>query len=120
MGASTHWVTPLGGVDDIIGSYRVQPTEGGYKALNIPADDIIELLHPSPISIVDGYSPLEGGSAWIDLANSITSSQWHQMENAHNAGMLLGLKEGTIMPSKEDIDAAYVMLNARLQGAGKN
>lgn len=115
----SHWVTPIGGRDDIVDFYRVTPYEGSFHVCDIPAEDIIAIKHPSPYSFVDGFSPLDGGTTWIDQAESADSSRWYQLANAHNAGMVLEL-DGELEPSTEDLDAAYAMLDQRMRGPSKN
>lgn len=116
----SHWVTPIGGVDRLIGSYRITPYEGSYNTVEIDADDVISIKHPSPVSLVDGYASLDGGSAWVDQADSMDAARWFQMNNAHNAGMVLQLQGSMQAPSKEDLDAAYGMLAQRMQGPSKS
>lgn len=115
----SHWVTPIGGRDEIVEFYRITPYEGSFQVAEIPADDIIVIKHPSPYSFVDGFSPLDGGTTWIDQAESADSSRWYQLANAHNAGMVLEL-DGELEPSAEDLDAAYAMLDQRMRGPSKN
>lgn len=117
----SHWVTPIGGgADRLVDHYRVTPYEGSYNTADIDADDIIAIKHPSPVSIVDGWSALDGGSAWVDQADSVDSARWYQMANAHNAGLVLQLDGSLDMPGKEDLDAAYAMLGERMRGPSKN
>lgn len=116
----SHWVTPIGGDDRLIDKYLVTPYEGSYNSTYIDADDIIAIKHPSPLSIVDGWSALDGGSAWVDQADAMDSARWFQMQNAHNAGLVLQLGGEMETPSKEDLDAAYAMLGERMRGPSKN
>ncbi len=115
----THWVTPMGGDHALVEKYQVQPVEGAFRSLMLPAEDIIPILHPSPVSLVDGYSPLDGGAAWVDQEEAMDSARWHQMANAHNAGMVLALEKGMEVPQKPDLDAAYSMLADRMRGPSK-
>ena len=115
----SHWVTPIGGVDEIVEKYRITPYEGSFHVAEIPAEDIIAIKHPSPFSFVDGFSPLDGGNSWVDQAETADASRWYQLANAHNAGMVLELAP-ELEPSTEDLDAAYAMLDERMRGPSKN
>lgn len=116
----SHWVTPIGGVDRIVDHYRITPYEGSFYTCDIDADDVIAIKHPSPLSLVDGWSPLDGGAAWTDQAEAMDAARWFQMANSHNAGLVLQLEGGMDAPSKEDLDAAYTMLAERMRGPSKN
>jgi len=116
----SHWVTPIGGTERMIDKYLITPYEGSYNSTYIDADDIISIKHPSPLSLADGWSALDGGSAWVDQADAMDSARWFQMQNAHNAGLVLQLGGELETPGKEDLDAAYAMLAERMRGPSKN
>lgn len=119
----THWCRPDPGMIEggpLIQGYWVRPMEGAGMTSYIRIEDLIEVTQPSPVSMVDGYGPLQGGSAWLDTHEAMDASQWHQMRNLHNPGLVLSLRDGVGIPTDSDLERAYAMLAARLGGEGKN
>ena len=121
----TQWCRPDPGTQEdepLVKGYWVRPTEGGAGMSYIDAKDCIEWTYPSPLNYYDGYGPMQAGATWIDTAESMDNSRWHQMKNMHNPGMLLKidkeLAKGKV--DLEQMEKLYVMLAARLRGEGKN
>ena len=118
-----QWIRPDPGRNEdepLIRGYWIRPMEGVAATSYIDAKDMIEWTQPSPVSIYDGYGPLQGGSAWIDTHESMDASRWHQMRNLHNPGLVLQLEKGMPLPDDAALRLAYAMLEQRLRGEGKN
>lgn len=58
----SHWVWPIPGKQRVVDVYQVRPVEGVYIGVNLPAEDVIHFRFKSPVSKIDGYSPLSAGS----------------------------------------------------------
>lgn len=121
----TQWLRPDPGTredDPLIKGYWVRPTEGIVGTTYIDAKDVIEWTYPSPLSYYDGYGPMQGGATWLDTAESMDNSRWHQMKNLHNPGLVLTTSPDLAKGKMDEatIKLAYAMLNERLRGEGKN
>lgn len=119
----THWARPepgRGEDEPLVKGYWIRPMEGVAANTYIDAKDMIDWTMPSPVSYYDGYGPLSGGSAWVDTGEAMAASQWHQMKNMHNPGIVLSMEKGMPFPDPAQLNQAYAMLNQRLQGEGKN
>lgn len=119
----SHWVRPDFNHEEdgpLIKGYWVRPMEGVSGTTYIEAKDIIEWGYPSPNSIFDGYGPLQGGSAWIDINESMDAAQWHQMRNMHNPGLVLAMEKNLPPPEEADLNRAYAQLASYFEGEGKN
>lgn len=122
----TQWLRPDPGThedDPLIKGYWVRPTEGVAQTTYIDAKDIIEWTWPSPLTYYDGYGPMQGGATWLDTSEAMDNSRWHQMKNMHNPGLVIKIDKDFAAAGKLDeptLKACYTLLNARLQGEGKN
>lgn len=118
----SHWVWPVVGRERLVEEYEIRPVEGGYKRLVFPADEIIHIRSKSPISKIDGYSPLTAGARWIDQMESCDQARWHTYKQGSFPSTVIELGGDYADPSDEDILRIEQKFLARYQGerrAGK-
>lgn len=114
----THWVFPVPGKDQPIEFYEIRPYGGigaGAGGLRIPYEDVIPFTDYNPMFPLTGYSPLEAGSEWVDVAESQHSAQWSQMKRGLHPGLVLELGEEENI-TDEMLDRYYAKLEERLRG----
>lgn len=120
-----HWVTPIRGQERIIEKYIVRPIgEGmsGYKPMTLDADDVVPILYPSPLSLIEGWSPTLAGAEWINSAEAIDTSRWREFENGSFPGMVLKFDPkiyGPQGPSETDIKRMGAQIEAKTRGPEK-
>jgi len=118
----SHWVWPVVGTENIIDEYEIRPVEGGYKRLVFPAEEVLHIPAKSPISKIDGYSPEDAGSRWIDSSESVDQARWHTMKQGSFPSIAIELGPEFFDPSDEDISRVEQKWVSRYQGerrAGK-
>lgn len=119
----SHWVWPIPAKtpgSQLIGAYRIRPTEGSYTGLELPADEVIHFKRRSPLSKFDGYSPTSAGSRWIDAAESVDKTRWFVFRNGPMPQVVIQFNGA--MPSNEVLDRIELRIQQRYAGehnAGK-
>ncbi len=126
----SHWVYPRTGAgqyvpfnkesaDELIWDYEIRPWgyPGYAGVLHFPPDEIIVQRAKHPLSKIDGYSKLSAGAQVIDLEEATTQSQWSQMINQPQPGMIVKLGPGYEDPDDSEISRIEAKFFARVQGA---
>lgn len=117
----SQWVWPhySGESGTIIDYYDIRPYGfgmGGHRWLRIPAEDMVHFAYPGPIHPFDGYSPLQAGAQWVDVARSIDVSRFAQFKNNGWPGMTVEMPPDMNDPSDEDLDRFRAKLFAVYAG----
>src|SRR5262249_54412936 len=113
-----HWVRPVmgpAGVD----YYEAYPYPGAGGMLRFPCEEIIHLRYKSPVHKIDGWSPQQAGSEWIDLEESVSRSRFWTFKNGAFPQGSLELGEGYEDPDDADLERIYAKFTARYQGESK-
>lgn len=112
----SHWVYPLVGKERIVEAYHLRPVEGNYLTKTIPADEVVHFRRKSPVSKIDGYSPLEAGNQWIDTQESIDRSRFFAFKNGTQPGIVVEFDPNVQDPADEVINRALAKWDARYTG----
>ncbi|MDE2099675.1 MAG: phage portal protein [Patescibacteria group bacterium] len=126
----SHWVYPRTGAgqyvpfnhehaDELVWDYEIRPWgyPGYAGVLHFPPDEVIVQRAKHPLSKIDGYSKLAAGAQVIDLEEATTQSQWSQMINQAQPGMIVKLPPGYEDPDDSEIARIEAKFFARVQGA---
>lgn len=125
----SHWVWPVVGQitkdrdemdwyedSGLVDEYEIRPIFGGYGIYRFPAGDIVHLRWKSPVSKIDGFSPLTAGSRWVDLQEMADWSQWESLRSGPFPGGTLELPADMDDPAQEDIDRIQDKFSNKFQG----
>lgn len=128
----SHWVWPVVAAEvkdrdkldwyedtGLVSEYEIRPVYGGYGMYRFPAGDIVHLRWKNPISKLDGYAPLTGGSRWVDQAEMIDGAQWESFRSGPFPGGTLELPQDMDDPAQEDIDRIQAKFSNKFQGYEK-
>jgi HK97 family phage portal protein len=118
----SHWVWPVIGRERLIEGYEIRPVDGAYKRLFFPADEVIHIKYKSPISKIDGQSPLDAVSRWVDSSESVDQSRWHTFKQGTFGSVAIKLGPEFFDPLDSDIARVEQKWLQRYQGerhAGK-
>lgn len=80
-----QWVTAKPGSTRLVDKYIIRPQGYGSQAtqqFELDADDVIPILYPSPLSMIQGWSPMQATSEWTDIGEAQAASQWYMLDNA--------------------------------------
>lgn len=112
----SHWVQgpELGPAGEKL--YRIMPFMG-RGGFTIPADEIVHFAFPNPLSPIDGQSPIQAISPWIDISESIDNSRYWTFKKGNQATGAIELGP-TYDPDKMDIDEIGEQFLARY-GSGE-
>jgi HK97 family phage portal protein len=94
---------PIVGQDKLIEGYEIRPIEGNYFRKFLPVDEIVVFKDKSPISKIDGYSPLTAGAQWGDTMEMINRSRWHAYKNGTFPTVAVQFDGKFQDPSDEDL-----------------
>jgi HK97 family phage portal protein len=119
-GAGRHVSPERPGADRLIEYYEVRPYGGlaGVGMKKLPASEVIAIRRKSPLSKVDGYSPLAAAALWIDTEESIGKSRWHQMQNQALPGCFVELSEGYDDPDQDLLARLEAKFASKFAGEG--
>lgn len=99
----SHWVRDIPGRNRLIDGYEVWPASGyvptdlgmgfypgivGGRA-RFDYSEMIVIRYPSPISHIDGYSPMQAVGPWVDISNNIDSSRVQTFMNGAFPGVVI-------------------------------
>lgn len=110
----SHWVWNRMGPGGVKW-YEVRPFLGpGF--FKFPPEEIIHVKYPSPIHPIDGWSPQQAGSEWIDAAESVDRSRFFQFRNGCFPIGNLELGAEYNDPDDADLERIYAKFFSRIQG----
>lgn len=112
----SHWMWPIVGQDKLIEGYEIRPIEGNYFRKFLPIDEIVVFKDKSPISKIDGYSPLTAGAQWADTAEMINRSRWHSYKNGTFPTVAVQFDGKFQDPSDEDLRRIEAKFMSRYTG----
>lgn len=115
----SHWVWPVPSPENFIEYYEIRPTEGNYLRTAIPASDIIRFTKKSPVSKIDGMSPLNACENWVDSASSIDRSRNAHFKNGAFPSTVLEFDPNYSDPSEDDLIRIEKKFMARYSGEVK-
>ena len=110
----SHWVWPRL-TEKGIEHYEIRPFTGP-GTWYIPTHEIIHIRYKSPLHKIDGYSPQQAGSEWIDAAESVDRSRFYQFKNGAFPMGSVELGENYHDPDDQELERIYAKFFARLQG----
>lgn len=99
----SHWVREVPGQRQLIDGYDVWPASGyvptdmgmgffpgviGGRA-RFGFNEVIAVRYPSPISHIDGYSPMQAIGKWVDVANNMDDSRVQTFANGAFPGVVI-------------------------------
>lgn len=134
----SHWVREVPGDKEsgkIIAKYEVRPAMGfvatdwgmGWFPGTITGGcvqwdekDVIAFRYPSPISYIDGYSPLSAVAPWIDCSSSIDMSRVFAFRNNSMPGVVVTFDKDMNDPGPEEIERIKVRIEQEWQGVRNN
>jgi HK97 family phage portal protein len=67
----SHWVRPVFADGGVLSGWELVPTEGSFYRKLLPADEVIVGRWKNPVSKIDGNSPAQAISEWVDTQNSV-------------------------------------------------
>jgi hypothetical protein len=114
-----HWVwpSPIRRPDHLIDWYDVRPYGIGLAhSFRIPADELIHVQFPGPLSMFDGWAPLAAGERWVDIMQSIDLCTHASFKEGHRPGLIIKLDADVQDPSPEDVNRLYARLAERFGG----
>lgn len=114
------WPSPVRYADDIISWYEIRPygTPGGAGVFKIPAEEMIPIQYPHPLTLWDGFSPLQAMAPWIDVMESMDTCQWAAFKNQIGADAYVKLDPKVQDPNEESIKRLIGRLENRQRGEG--
>ena len=112
----SHWVFPMAGKDHTICEYQVRPMLGSSSMISFPADEVIHIADPSPVSKIDGWSALTAAAQWVDTDESISQARWSSFKNGAFPSMAMELDKDALDPSPDDVRAIEEKFLAKFQG----
>lgn len=121
-----QWVTPKPGRERLIDAYEVRPWaygSNGVGMFTVPPEDIVAFRYPSALTMINGHSPIQSCSEWIDTAEAIDASRWYAFENGNHPGTLIELDEkvfGQKPVPKADLNRFYAEYAERMGGREKH
>ena len=110
----SHWVWPRitsRGIEH----YEIRPLTGAGTWF-IPPHEIIHVKYKSPLHKLDGHSPQQAGSEWIDAGESIDRSRFYQFKNGAFPLGAVELDQSFADPDDAEMERLYAKFFARLQG----
>jgi phage portal protein BeeE len=121
-----QWVLPRPGRDKLIAHYEIRPMNLGWSGVQmftVEPEDMVAFRYPSPLTLMNGHSPLQSCAEWLDVDEAIESSQWYAFENGTTPGMVIKLDEkvfGKNPISRPDLNRFYADVDQRLGGREKH
>ena len=100
----SQWIRSVASKTKWIDHWLVSPSGNfGSQAARLRPEEIIHIRRISPVSKIDGYSPLQGGAEWIDTSESINDARWNSFKNGSWPGMMIKLGDTYADPSDSQI-----------------
>jgi hypothetical protein len=98
--------------------YEVRPFGGygGARSIQIPANDIIHLSFPGPLSVIDGWSPAQAGAPWFDVGQSMDISRLAAFKRGVVSSMILSLDPQFGNVKDADLDRIQARIDSRYAG----
>ena len=119
-----QWVTPVPGSRRLIDHYEIRPQGYGYvnQMFTIDADDVVQFLYPSPLSMINGHSPTQACAEWNDVGTAIDASRWFMFENGTRPDLIINTdKDVHSEPfTRSQLSAFYAQWDERLRGVDKH
>lgn len=109
----SHWVHAKASDNGWVEEYQIRPVEGNYVSMVIPASDMIHFRKKSPVSKLDGFSPLQAGAQWIDTIESIDRTRWFSFKNGIFPGVAVEFDSSIKLPDESDLNRIEARLMAR-------
>ncbi len=112
------WPSPIRERDELISWYEIRPygTPGGAGVFRIPAEELIPVQYPHPLTLWDGFSPLAASAAWVDVLESMDASQFTAFGNQINEAGVIEFDASTEDPDDPMIERLRSRLAQRNQG----
>src|ERR1700723_2105413 len=115
----SHWVWPqrTGQTNQLVDYYEVRPwgQTAGAVPFTFDASEFIVDLYKSPLSKIDGCSPLQAGSEIVDTYEQVQLARYYSIQNGANIGTVLELDAG-LDPSEPKIQRFLAQFKAKYQG----
>jgi HK97 family phage portal protein len=113
-----HWMWARGSQDHMVAWYEVRPFGGygGARSIQIPANDIIHLSFPGPLSVIDGWSPAQAGAPWFDVGQSMDISRLAAFKRGVVSSMILSLDPQFGNVKDADLDRIQARIDSRYAG----
>jgi phage portal protein BeeE len=88
-----HWMRAIAGDTELISGFELRPFGGwgGAKSWVIPAKDIIHTALPGPLSLIDGYAPMQATSLWHDVGQSMDVARLAAFKKGVKSDLILTL-----------------------------
>ena len=100
----SQWIRSVASKTKWIDHWLVSPSGNfGSQAARLRPEEIIHIRRISPVSKIDGYSPLQGGAEWIDTSESINDARWNSFKNGSWPGLMIKLGDTYADPSDSQI-----------------
>ncbi len=115
----SHWMWPhhTGKTNRLIDYYEMRPWGTGVtnRPVIFDADEIIHLRYKSPLSKIDGQSPLQAAAEMVDTYESVQLSRFFQCKNGANLGTVLEADAGADL-TQDMLQRAESKWLSRFQG----
>jgi portal protein len=114
-----HWVWPMrtGRTHRLVDYYEVRPW--GQSASAVPfvfdADEFIRYSYKSPLSKIDGQSPMQAGAEVVDAYEQTALARYFSIQNGANVGDVVQLDASTD-PNEDAIQRFLAQWKSRYQG----
>lgn len=114
-----HWVWPCrtGRTGRLVDYYEVRPW--GQSASAVPfifdADEFIRYSYKSPLSKIDGQSPMQAGAEVVDAYEQTALARYLSIQNGANVGDVVQL-DASNDPNEDSIQRFLAQWKSRYQG----
>jgi phage portal protein BeeE len=88
----THWVREHWGKTGVE-FYRVVPDGDHSRKIDLPPNEVVKGKLKNPRSKVDGYSPIQAGSGWVDNVETIERARRAGFRNGINPDALITFED---------------------------
>lgn len=112
----SHWVWPVWGKDGALEYWELRPTEGGYYRKEFPADEVIVGRWKNPVSKIDGQSPAQAVSDWVDTQDAVNRATNHAYKNGITPTVAIQFDGSINDPTSEQLRRIEQKFLGRLQG----
>jgi HK97 family phage portal protein len=115
----SHWIWPVPGNGTMIDHYEVRPIPGSGANYKLSTEEVIHFKWPSPISKLDGYSPMTAGALSADVYESILRSKFHTFKNGVLPQVAVEFDEDYHDPDTDTLDHIERKFVSRYSGENR-